>query len=119
MIRHLKNINEACVYAGISCGIAFLVRLNPALFYPVLFVRLGILFYCWFVIFRIENNKAIGAIIAASTLIGWLGGYWDYIELIFRYKGDEIIMTISLIIAIIIVGLFAWVKVNGKSEKNN
>ena len=75
MFRHLKNLSELCFYSGISCGIAFIVRLEPAFFFPVLILRLAFLAYCWYIIALIEGNREFGAVLVVAILIGWFGGY--------------------------------------------
>jgi len=103
MLRHLKNINELVLYAGFSCLVAFLTRLNPVFFFPVLMLRLSILSYCIYVISYTEGNKVIARIISAAVVVGWIGGYWDLIEVYLQWDSSEIIKNIMLILVIPIV----------------
>ncbi len=120
MLRHLKNINELALYAGLSCATAFMVRLNPAFFFPVLLARLAILAYCWYVITNVEQNRVFGAVLGVSILIGWFGGYWDLIEVHLNYKLQEIITNLTLIIAVIIVTFGFYLQWNhGRSQTKN
>lgn len=112
MIRHFRNFVEISLYAGISCGVAFLVRLNPALFYPILILRIGILLYCWFVIAEVERNRVFGLILGAAVLIGWVGGYWDYFELYFHYNLSEIIGTATALLVFVVVVCSIWIHWN-------
>jgi hypothetical protein len=100
MIRHLKNFNELALYAGLSCAIAFFTRLNPAFFYPVLLLRLSILLYCFYVVALTENDKTLAIIIGAAIFIGWVGGYWDLIEVYFRFNLTNILNTLVIAIAV-------------------
>lgn len=100
MFRHLKNTNELCLYSGFSCGLAFLVRIEPAFFFPVLILRLAILAYCFYVVAFVEGNKEFAVILTASILVGWLGGYWDYFEIVWSFNQSELMGTISFLIAI-------------------
>ncbi|MBW4597520.1 MAG: hypothetical protein KME46_32645 [Brasilonema angustatum HA4187-MV1] len=106
MLRHLKNINELCLYAGLSCLVAFITRLNPVFFFPILMLRLSIVGYCLYIISYAEGNRTTARIISAAVLIGWIGGYWDLIEVYWRWNSEEIIKSIMLILAIPII-LFA------------
>ena len=98
MLRHLKNFNELCLYASISCGLAFFARLNPAFFLPILLLRLCILIYSFFIIGRIEDNRIFGYCLGASIFVGLVGGYWDVIELNLAYNQQQIINIIALIL---------------------
>lgn len=102
MFRHLKNLNELCLYGGFSCGLAFLARLEPAFYFPILFLRIAIVAYCLYVIGFLEKNREFGIVLSASLLLGWLGGYWDYLELVWAFKQSEVIGVVSLLIAIAI-----------------
>lgn len=98
-LRHLKNINELVVYASISCIAAFLGRLFPAFYFPILLLRLGVFGYCFYIISRAEGNKELAVIISGALFIGLIGGYWDLIEIYLRYKQTEIGMVLTLLIA--------------------
>lgn len=100
MFRHLKNINELVLYSGFSCGLAFLVRLQPAFFFPVLILRLAFLAYCAYVVSVVEGQKELGIILASSLIIGWVGGYWDYFELVWAFNQSEVIGSLSILIAL-------------------
>jgi hypothetical protein len=100
MLRHLKNINELVLYAGLSCLVAFLTRLNPMFFFPVLMLRISILSYCIYIIAGAEGNTAIACIISTAVIVGWIGGYWDLIEVYLHWNSTEIIKNIMLVMAI-------------------
>lgn len=108
MVRHFKNFIELSLYAGISCGVAFLVRLNPALLYPVLILRIGILMYCWFVIIEVEQNRVFGLILGTAILIGWVGGYWDYLEIYIAYNLSEIVSTLTALLVFVVIAISLW-----------
>ena len=119
-MRHLKNVNELVVYAAISCGVAFIGRLIPAFYFPILLLRLAILLYCLYVVANLENNKELAIIIGVSLFIGMLGGYWDLIEVWIRYDFAAIsqIITILLLLIASLLGLYIYARGNGKvSEK--
>lgn len=115
MIRHLKNFNELALYAGVSCSFAYLVRLNPAFFYPVLLLRLSILLYCFYIIALTENEKSIAVIIGAAIFISWLGGYWDLFEIYLNFDLTNILNKAITIIAIPLIAASLYLSVrNGK-----
>lgn len=99
MIRHLKNFNELALYAGLSCAIAFFTRLNPAFFYPVLLLRISILLYCFYVLALAEGDKTLAVIIGAAIFIGWIGGYWDLIEIYFQFNLTNILNALVIAFA--------------------
>jgi hypothetical protein len=108
MLRHLKNFNELVLYAAISCGLSFFVRLNPSFFWCVLLLRLCVLGYSFYIIAGIEDDKVFGICLGASVLMGLIGGNWDWIELQFKYNQSQIINTSLIVIILLIVsgGLF-------------
>jgi hypothetical protein len=108
MLRHLKNFNELVLYASISCGLSFFVRLNPSFFWCVLLLRLCVLGYSFYIIAGIEDDKVFGICLGASVLVGLIGGNWDWIELQFKYNQSQIINTSLIVIILLIVcgGLF-------------
>lgn len=115
MIRHLKNFNELALYAGVSCAFAFLVRLNPAFFYPVLLLRLSVLLYCFYIIALTENEKSIAVIIGTAIFISWLGGYWDLFEIYLNFDLTNILNKTITIIAIPLIAASLYLSVrNGK-----
>lgn len=105
MIRHLKNINELILYASISCGFAFLVRLVQSFSIPVLVALIVVLFYYWYVIGRAENNKLIATIITTALVVGFIGGNADWIELYLRYNTVLIARYVSIISCLILAVL--------------
>lgn len=118
MIRHLKNFNELALYASVSCAIAFFTRLNPAFYYPVLLLRMAILMYCFYVVALTENDKTLACIIGAAIFIGWVGGYWDLIELYLNFDLTNILTNLICIIAIPLIAFSVYLSVrNGKSKQ--
>lgn len=117
MLRHLKNFNELVLYASISCGLSFFVRLNPAFFWCVLLLRLCVLGYSFYIIAGIEDDKVFGVCLGASVLMGLIGGNWDWIELQFKYNQSQIINTSLIVIILLIVsgGLFFHYNQGGKN----
>jgi hypothetical protein len=97
MLRHLKNFNELVLYASISCGLSFFVRLNPSFFYAVLLLRLCVLAYSFYIIAGIEDNQIFGICLGASVLVGLIGGNWDWLELQLKYNQSSLISTALLI----------------------
>lgn len=95
MLRHLKNANELVLYASVSCGAAYLARLNPPLHFPIMLLRLSVLGYCGYVIAVAEGNKDLAIIVGGSLLIGCIGGYWDLIEIHSRYISPQMILTLT------------------------
>ncbi|MFM6051974.1 MAG: hypothetical protein ACKPA7_10095 [Sphaerospermopsis kisseleviana] len=114
MLRHLKNFNELVLYASISCGLSFFVRLNPSFFYAVLLLRLCVLGYAFYVIADIENNRVFGICLGTSVLVGLIGGNWDWLELQSKYNQSDLISTALLIAIIPIIGFILWQQWGGK-----
>ena len=106
MVRHLKNFNELVIYASLSTGLAFFVRLHPSFFFPVLLLRLSVVAYALFILGNIEHNKAFAYALIASMGLGLIGGYWDLIELNFTYNQAQLI-ALSSIISALSLGLIA------------
>lgn len=69
MLRHLKNITELTLYASISCGLAFVGRLFPAFYFPIVLFRLGVIGYCGYVVCYQERNiKVSDSLTRAAAL---------------------------------------------------
>jgi hypothetical protein len=119
MLRHLKNANELILYASVSCGAAFIGRMFPAFFYPILLLRLGILGYCIYVIAGAEKNKELAVIIGGALGIGMIGGNWDLIGVYLAFDPQTIFATVSTAIAVValIALIVMQVKSNGKTSK--
>lgn len=96
MLRHLKNANELVLYASISCGAAYLARLNPPFHFPILLLRVATLGYCGYVIACAEGNKDLAIVIGGAMLIGMIGGYWDLIEVHSRYISPSTMLGLSM-----------------------
>jgi len=119
MLRHLKNANELILYASISCGAAFIGRLFPALYFPILLLRLGVAGYCLYVIAGTEGNKELAVILGGALFLGMLGGYWDLVEIYLRFDSVKIVSTVMLIACFLLtlVGIVIHIKTNGKTSK--
>lgn len=118
-MRHLKNANELILYAAISCGVAFVGRLIPALYFPILLLRFAIFLYCLYVIATLEKNRELAMILGSALFIGILGGYWDLIEVWLRYDLSSIaqLVTITLLFIASLLGLFIYVRNNGQTSQ--
>lgn len=121
MLRHLKNASELVLYASISCGAAYLARLNPPFSFPILLLRLGVLGYCGYAMAIAEGNKELAIIIGGSLLIGMIGGYWDLIEVHQKYVSPEMVITLTVTaLAVLCTGsyvLYQREKNDGKASK--
>jgi hypothetical protein len=119
MLRHLKNANELILYASISCGAAFIGRLYPAFYFPILLLRLGISGYCLYIIAGTEGNKELAILLGSAIFLGMVGGYWDLIEVYLRYDSVRITSSIMLILCVLltITGVILHIKTNGKTSK--
>ena len=119
MLRHLKNANELVIYASISCGAAFIGRIFPAFYFPILLLRLGISGYCLYIIAGTEGNKELAIILGGALFIGMLGGYWDLMEVWLRYDSHRIVSTVMLVgcVLLIALGIVLHVKTNGQTRK--
>lgn len=115
-MRHLKNANELVLYAAISCGVAFIGRLFPALYFPILLLRLAIFLYCLYVIAVLERNRELAMILGSALFIGMIGGYWDLLEIWLRYDLSAItgLITITLLFIAALLGLFIYLRNNGQ-----
>lgn len=116
MIRHLRNFNELVIYASLSTGLAYFVRLNPSFYFPVLLLRVAVTAYALFVIASIEHNRAFAYALIAAILLGLLGGYWDVIELNFIHNQAQLI-AISSIISALSIGMIAVLMLRGNNAK--
>lgn len=114
MFSHLKTINELVFYAGLSCLLAFFTRLYPVFFFPSLMLRACVLIYCLYSIFTIPYRKPVIDIICIACLLGWLGGYWDLIELYLRFNAAEFIKNMMLV-ALVPIILFSLYLGNHRS----
>ncbi len=119
MLRHLKNANELILYASISCGAAFIGRMYPAFYFPILSLRLGISGYCLYIIAVCEGNKELAILLGSAVFLGMIGGYWDLIEVYLRYDAPRIISTVMLVLCflLIAIGVVLHIKTNGKTSK--
>jgi hypothetical protein len=97
MLRHLKNANELVIYASISCGAAFIGRIFPPFYFPILLLRFAIFGYCIYVIGFTEKNKELAAILGGALFIGMLGGYWDLVEVYLRFDLAKIVNIVTCI----------------------
>lgn len=95
MLRHLKNTNELVLYASLSCGAAYLGRLLPPFYFPILLLRLGIFAYCLYVIGNLEKNREFAILLGGALFIGVIGGYWDYIELLIKFDSAKVVAPLS------------------------
>lgn len=109
MLRHLKNINELIIYSAISCGLSWFSRLNPTFFYVVLLGRLAVLSYCFYIISGIEGNKIFSYCLGASLLLGIIGGYWDYLEIQFRFNSIYIVSNGLVVLVVLLIGIMLFV----------
>ena len=114
MLRHLKNFNELVLYASISCGLSFFVRLNPSFFYAVLLLRLCVLGYAFYIIAGIEDNRVFGICLGSAVLVGLVGGNWDWLELQLKYNQSSIISNTLLLAIIPIIAFILWQQWGGK-----
>lgn len=112
MIRHLKNITELILYASVSCGLAFLGRLYPAFYFPIMFLRLGVFAYCAYVIANCENNRELAFVLGGALFLGLIGGNWDYLEVYFRFNQEYLskVMTVTLFIFTTLLGCYVYFK---------
>lgn len=116
MIRHLKNTNELVLYASLSCGAAYVGRLLPPFYFPILLLRLGIFSYCLYVVGNLEKNREFAIILGGAVFIGMLGGYWDYLELLIKYDSSKVTASLSsaLLLALAICTVIYQVRNNGR-----
>jgi len=119
MLRHLKNANELILYASISCGAAFIGRMYPAFYFPILLLRLGVSGYCLYIIAGTEGNKELAILLGGALFLGMLGGYWDLIEVYLRYDAPRIVSNVMLVICVLVtaLGIVLHFKTNGKTSK--
>lgn len=119
MLRHLKNANELVIYASVSCGAAFIGRLFPAFYFPILLLRLGISGYCLYIIAGTEGNKELVIVLGGTLILGMLGGYWDLIEVYLRYDASRIVSALMFVTCILLIafGMVLHLKNNGTTGK--
>jgi len=119
MLRHLKNANELILYASISCGAAFIGRIYPAFYFPILLLRLAITGYCFYIIAGTEGNKELAVLLGSAIFLGLVGGYWDLIEVYLRFDSARIVSTLMLGLCVLLTafGIILHIKTNGKTSK--
>ena len=119
MIRHLKNTNELVLYASLSCGAAYLGRLLPPFYFPILLLRLGIFAYCIYVVGNLEKNREFAIILGGALFIGMIGGYWDYIELLIKFDSSKVIASLSgaLFLSLVFTAIICQVNSGGQVSK--
>lgn len=103
-MRHLLNATELALYASVSCGFAFLTRLLPAFFWPVLLLRLGVFAYCLVVIAKAEGQRELAVVIASAVFIGLCGGYFDYLEILLRYDLPAVVSKVTALVCFASMG---------------
>ncbi len=116
MLRHLKNINELIIYTAISCGLSWFSRLNPTFFYVVLLARLSVLAYCIYIISGLEGNKVFSYCLGASLLLGIIGGYWDWVEIQFRFNSISIVSNSLTILIFLLIGIMLFLGYKGSKK---
>jgi hypothetical protein len=121
MLRHLQNLNELVIYAGLSCGAAFIARIFPPFYFPILLLRLGVFGYCLFVIAKAEGDKELASVIGAALLLGVIGGNWDWFEVWLRFNSDQVASVFCLLVlcGLGMVGFYLFIQggSNGKTSK--
>ncbi len=115
MLRHLQNLNELVIYASISCGAAFMGRIFPAFYYPILLLRLGVFAYCLYVIAATENNKELAIILGGALALGMIGGNWDWLEVYLRFNQELISRYVTLITCLLVATI--GICIYGKASK--
>jgi hypothetical protein len=112
MLRHLQNLNELVIYASISCGAAFIGRIFPAFYFPILLLRLGIFGYCVYIIAGTEGNKELAIVLGGALALGLIGGNWDWIEIYLRFNQEFIgrVLSIVFCLAAVILGVVLYGK---------
>jgi hypothetical protein len=98
MLRHLKNSQELVLYASLSCGAGFLARLVPAFYVPILLLRLGILAYCFVILYRAEGQKELAILIGSALAIGFVGANLDLLEIEVKYNLPSLVARITTVL---------------------
>lgn len=116
-MRHSQNLNELILLAGCSAGLAFLARLNPGFYFPVLLLRLGFYCYCAYVVGYLEGRREIALLSGTAVLLGLLGASWDDWEIWLRFHPDSII-TGGLIGTALIAIAIGFLMLHLKGERD-
>ena len=77
-------------------------------------LRLSLLGYALYVVGNIQSNRPFAYCLIAALILGWLGGYWDYLELQIVFNQSEFIAACSLILGLVIAAI-AVVLLRGKN----
>jgi hypothetical protein len=119
MLRHLQNLNELVIYASISCGLAFIARLFPAFYFPILLLRIGVLGYCLYVVAGAEGNRELAITLGGAMFLGMIGGNWDWLEVYLRFNQRVVGQYLSIITftLLAVLGLTLYLKNNGKTSQ--
>jgi hypothetical protein len=119
MFQHTKNILELSLYSGVSCALSFMTRILPATYYPILILRLLILLYCLYVINKVENQKVLAYLLSAAIFIGFIGGFWDLVEVYLLLYGNQLITAIFTSLIIILFCAFLFFTQRSQNEKQS
>ena len=80
----------------------------------MLLLRLSLLAYAIYVVGNIQANKPFAFCLLAALFLGWIGGYFDLLELQLTYNQAEFLAAASLILGGIIAAI-AVVLLRGKN----
>ncbi len=119
LYRNLKNLNEAILWAAGSCSLGFFARLMPTFTFPIMMLRLSITIFC---LYNVSNAPSRGTrfgygVIGGAMMFGFIGSYWDYLEVLVHYESDEISSVLSVIGVIVVALLSLHYWSNNKNDK--
>lgn len=108
MLRHLKNSQELVLYASLSCGAAWISRLIPPFYIPILLLRLGIFVYCFWVLFKAEGQKELAILIGSALAIGFVGANLDLLEIEIKYNLASLMARVTTVFVFLALAAFGW-----------
>ena len=115
-LRHLKRLNALAFYAGLSCLAAFFTRLYPVFFFPLLLLRLSILAYCLSMFASTRENRKLAGFISAALLLGWIGGYWDVVEVFLHWNAPGFSQGLTWMAMAAVLCFLFLLQNNGKAS---
>lgn len=111
----LRTATELVLYSSLSCSATFFVRMFPGFYVPVSLLFIAIVLFVYFNSF---NGNRLFIVILLSLLFGVLGGYWDYLDIVFKFDPQKVFSVLSVCMFVLVLGVFIGYQVI-KGNSNN
>lgn len=109
MYRNLKNLNEFVLWAGVSASLGFFTRLFPSFWFVALMLRIAFNLFCLYNVLNApkKSTKFTFLFISGANNFGYIGSFWDYLEILIIYKQTGIIQIIT-VLSCVLVAFFSF-----------